>query len=248
MNENMPMKAVHIYPLLKRKKKLLRSFRVKDATFFFFLNFKFAEWGVESKLGPLGTSATHWRIIPAPGDCEAREFGVMNGRGNRSTRRKPAPTPLCPPQIPLDQTRDWTRAAAVGSQRLPSSAMARPLQYSSSRWEQLEAVGGNCGWIVVNLFTDRPPGSSSHGKMVYSSSITVSNRWQYSMSYDIIVHLWFQPIVFSYVLICDMDCMDPRFLVICESYVISGSMFAVVSSWNFTGYKKICELYLLPKG
>jgi hypothetical protein len=22
------------------------------------------------------------------------------GRGNRSTRRKPAPTPLCPPQIP----------------------------------------------------------------------------------------------------------------------------------------------------
>jgi hypothetical protein len=27
-------------------------------------------------------------------------------RGNRSTRRKPAPAPLCPPQIPLDQTRD----------------------------------------------------------------------------------------------------------------------------------------------
>jgi hypothetical protein len=23
------------------------------------------------------------------------------GRGNRSTRRKPAPTSLCPPQIPL---------------------------------------------------------------------------------------------------------------------------------------------------
>jgi hypothetical protein len=26
-------------------------------------------------------------------------------RGHRSTRRKPAPAPLCPPQIPLDQTR-----------------------------------------------------------------------------------------------------------------------------------------------
>jgi hypothetical protein len=26
------------------------------------------------------------------------------GRGNRSTRRKPTPTPLSPPQIPLDQT------------------------------------------------------------------------------------------------------------------------------------------------
>jgi hypothetical protein len=40
------------------------------------------------------------------------------GRGNRSTGRKPAPAPLCPPQIPLDQTRARTRAAAVGSQRL----------------------------------------------------------------------------------------------------------------------------------
>jgi hypothetical protein len=61
---------------------------------------------VESKLGPLGTSATHWPIVPAPGDCEDGEFGGMNGRGNRSIRRKPAPTPLCPPQIPLDQIRD----------------------------------------------------------------------------------------------------------------------------------------------
>jgi hypothetical protein len=82
--------------------------------------------GVESKLGPLGTSATYWPVVPAPGDCEDGEFGGMHGRGHRSTRRKPAPAPHCPPQIPLDQTRDWTRAAAVGSQRLTASAMARP--------------------------------------------------------------------------------------------------------------------------
>jgi hypothetical protein len=81
---------------------------------------------VESKLCPLGTSAINWPIVLAPSDCEDGEFGGMNGRGNRSTRRKPAPTPLCPPQIPLDQTQDWTRAAAVGSQRLTASAMARP--------------------------------------------------------------------------------------------------------------------------
>jgi hypothetical protein len=53
---------------------------------------------VESKLGPLGTSATEWPIVPAPGDCDGAEIGGMKiGRGNRSTRRKPAPAPLCPP-------------------------------------------------------------------------------------------------------------------------------------------------------
>jgi hypothetical protein len=44
--------------------------------------------------------------------------GMKIDRGNRSTRRKLAPAPLCPPQIPHDQTRARTRAAAVGSQRL----------------------------------------------------------------------------------------------------------------------------------
>jgi hypothetical protein len=44
-----------------------------------------------------------WPIVPAPVDCEVGEVGGMNGfdRGNRSTRIKPAPTPLCPPKIPL---------------------------------------------------------------------------------------------------------------------------------------------------
>jgi hypothetical protein len=44
----------------------------------------------------------YWPIVPAPGDCDDGEFGGMKiGRGNQSTRRKPAPAPLCPPQIPL---------------------------------------------------------------------------------------------------------------------------------------------------
>jgi hypothetical protein len=47
-------------------------------------------------------------------------------RGNRSTRRKPAPMPLCSPQLPYDLTWDRTRWAAVGSRRLTSWAMARP--------------------------------------------------------------------------------------------------------------------------
>jgi hypothetical protein len=79
---------------------------------------------MESKLGPLSTSATEWPIVPAPGDYDDGEFGGMKfGRGTRSTRSKPAQAPLCPPQIPRDQTRVWTRPA-VGSQRL--TAWARP--------------------------------------------------------------------------------------------------------------------------
>jgi hypothetical protein len=51
------------------------------------------------------------------GDCGAIG-GMKIGWGNLSTRRKPAPAPLCPPQIPHVKTRARTRAAAVGSQRL----------------------------------------------------------------------------------------------------------------------------------
>jgi hypothetical protein len=49
--------------------------------------------GVESILDPLGTAAIYWPIVTAPGDCEDGEV---------SSRRKHDPTPLCPPQIPLD--------------------------------------------------------------------------------------------------------------------------------------------------
>jgi hypothetical protein len=70
-------------------------------------------------MGPLGTSATEWPIVPATVDNDDGEFGGMKiGRRDRSTRRKPATAPLCPPQIPLDRIRARTRAAAVGSQRL----------------------------------------------------------------------------------------------------------------------------------
>jgi hypothetical protein len=72
-------------------------------------------------MSPLGTSATvgllyQPRMIDDDDDYGA--VGGMIGRGNRSTRRKPAPVPLPPPQISHDLTWDRTRAAAVGSQRL----------------------------------------------------------------------------------------------------------------------------------
>jgi hypothetical protein len=54
--------------------------------------------------------------------------GMRIGRRNRSTRRKPTPVPLCPPQIPHDLTWARTRAAAVRSRRLTAWAMARPFK------------------------------------------------------------------------------------------------------------------------
>jgi hypothetical protein len=73
------------------------------------------------RLSPLGTAATTGLLYQPQmlddGDCGVIG-GMKFGRGNRSTRRTPAPAPLCPPQIPHDQTRARTRAAAVGSQRL----------------------------------------------------------------------------------------------------------------------------------
>jgi hypothetical protein len=71
-------------------------------------------------LGPLGSAATNRPIVPASGYYDDREIDeMMIGRGNRSTRRKPAPVPLCPPRTP-HAARMLTWAAAVGNQRLTS--------------------------------------------------------------------------------------------------------------------------------
>jgi hypothetical protein len=70
------------------------------------------------QLGPFGTAATNRPIVSAPDDYDDGEIGgMMIGRGNRSTRRNPAPVPLCPPQTP-HAARKRTRAAVMGSQLL----------------------------------------------------------------------------------------------------------------------------------
>jgi hypothetical protein len=62
-------------------------------------NFRTVGSGVQ--LGSLGTVATKRPIMPTPGDYDDGEIcGMMIGRGNRSTRRKPTPVPLFPPQTP----------------------------------------------------------------------------------------------------------------------------------------------------
>jgi hypothetical protein len=65
---------------------------------FFFIRIR-GRGGIQ--LGPLGTAATNSLIMPAPGDYDGGEIGrIMIGKGNRSTRRKPAPVSLCSPETP----------------------------------------------------------------------------------------------------------------------------------------------------
>jgi hypothetical protein len=56
--------------------------------------------GVGVQVGPICIAATSRPIVPAPGNYDDGEIDGMIGRGNRCTRRKPAPVPLCPPQTP----------------------------------------------------------------------------------------------------------------------------------------------------
>jgi hypothetical protein len=43
-------------------------------------------------------------IVPAPDNDECGAVGGTLVKGSRSALRKPAPVPLCPPQIPHDLT------------------------------------------------------------------------------------------------------------------------------------------------
>jgi hypothetical protein len=81
-------------------------------------------------------------------DCGA-DGGMRIGGGNRSTRRKPAPVTLSPPQIPHDLTGALTRAAAMGSRRLTACAMAPPIATLVGRREDESPKKTSCyDWLI----------------------------------------------------------------------------------------------------
>jgi hypothetical protein len=89
-----------------------RTFRLRNRSVF--LNWYSGGWNPRSTRH----CGHQWPIVPPPGDYDNGEIGgMMIGRGNRRTRRRPAPVPLYPSQTP-HAVRKGTRAAAVGSQRL----------------------------------------------------------------------------------------------------------------------------------
>jgi hypothetical protein len=121
------------------------------------------------QLGPLGTAATNRPIVPSPRDYDDGEIGGMIGRGNRSTRRKPAPVPLCPSQTP-HTARTRTRAAVLGSQRLTAWATARPVSWLTLRPWRWWQDGSPKPWSTYTQLHD----STSQNTVVFivTSDIT----------------------------------------------------------------------------
>jgi hypothetical protein len=75
----------------------------------------FNSW-VGIRFNPLGTSPIRGptELVPDNYECEAVDR-MRTGKGNRSTRKRPATVPLCPLKIPHDLKWDRIQAAAVGS-------------------------------------------------------------------------------------------------------------------------------------
>jgi hypothetical protein len=121
------------------------------------------------RLSSLGTSATVG-LLYQPRMIDDDDYGAVGGmridRGNRSTRRKPAPVPLCTPQIPHDLTWDWTRAAAVGSQRLTAWALARPPVNYPEPLQSSSHAPSYLFKIYFNIILPYTSGSSMWGPLV----------------------------------------------------------------------------------
>jgi hypothetical protein len=79
------------------------------------------------RLSPFGNVATTG-LLYQPRMIDDGDCGMKIGRENWRNQRKRAPVPLCPPQIPHEQTGARTQATTVGSQLLTAWAMAQPWQ------------------------------------------------------------------------------------------------------------------------
>jgi hypothetical protein len=77
-------------------------------------NFFLVSWG-GVRVVPLGARSLIGLLHQPRMIDDDDECGMRIGRGNGNTRRKPAPGPLCPLQIPHELTWARTQASEVGS-------------------------------------------------------------------------------------------------------------------------------------
>jgi hypothetical protein len=79
------------------------------------------------------------------------------GKGNRSTRRKPASVPLYTPQIPYEVTWARTRATAVGSRRQTARQFwyTKPIQFAGAEVLKALSMKGTVCAAVGTKWTSR---------------------------------------------------------------------------------------------
>jgi hypothetical protein len=75
---------------------ILLSYQCLGLSFYFFYYW----WGGTKSLGTVATSDLLYKPQMIDEDDCGAIGGIKIGRGKQSTRRKPAPVPLCPPQNP----------------------------------------------------------------------------------------------------------------------------------------------------
>jgi hypothetical protein len=129
----------------------------------------FLTYTSRNRMHPIGVKSI-WLIVLAPDDGWLYECGTigMIGRGNWSTRRKPAPVPLCSPQIPHDMTWARTCAAAVGS------------RYRLSWWITLH---GKLVWEWVPVALHLAMGRAAVNTLCSTVTVYTTNR----MSVNVVV-------------------------------------------------------------
>jgi hypothetical protein len=115
--------------------------------------YELVSWG-GVRLSPLGMSATTGLLYQdrmTDDECGALD-GMRICRGNRSTRRKAAPVPLCPPQIPHNLTWARTRTAVVRSRRLTAGPIAHPFYELAYAIPCVGNLTGECPVSYVWMF------------------------------------------------------------------------------------------------
>jgi hypothetical protein len=112
------------------------------------------------RLSPLGTSAAvgllyQPRMID---DDYGAVGGIIIGRGNRSTRRKPAPVPLCPPQIPHDLgSNPGRRGGKPATNRLSYGTAFKSPNFRFHHNPSNVACGVRCTGIFLQLLVANAP-------------------------------------------------------------------------------------------
>jgi hypothetical protein len=112
--------------------------------------------------------------------------GMKFGRGNRSTRRKPTPAPLCPPQNPTWQPRSQTPDRSGGKPATNRLSYGAAFAYLIKHRDNFTFTQNNKSWLsgLYCIYYWNEVTSLSVGD-VYHYVITVKLLWGTVMKMDI---------------------------------------------------------------